>query len=70
MLLADAGVFEEMDAAMMFHPSDSNLPGKNNLGRIKFTMEFFGKKTVTSTYAADAGTVPSQIHGRLLSGKI
>ena len=41
--LADAGVFEEMDAAMMFHPSDSNLAGKNNLRRIKFTMEFFGK---------------------------
>ncbi len=43
---------------------------KSALGWIRETMEFFGKKTVTSTYAADAGTVPSQIHGRLLSGKI
>ncbi len=41
--LADAGVFKEMDAAMMFHPSNANLPGKNALGRIKFKMEFFGK---------------------------
>ncbi len=43
---------------------------KSALGWIRETMEFFGKKTVTSTYAADAGTVPSQINGRLLSGKI
>jgi len=41
--LAEAGVFENMDAAMMFHPSNANLPGKDALGRIKFTLEFFGK---------------------------
>lgn len=40
------------------------------LGWIKETMEFFGKKTVTATYAADAGTVPAQVNGRLLSGKV
>lgn len=40
------------------------------LGWIRETMEFFGKRTVTSTYAADAGTIPSQINGRLLSGKV
>ena len=43
---------------------------KSARGWIRETMEFFGKKTVTSTYAADAGTVPSQINGRLLSGKV
>ena len=43
---------------------------KSALGWIRETMEFFGKKTVTSTYAADAGTVPSRINGRLLSGKV
>jgi len=43
---------------------------KSALGWIRETMEFFGKKTVTSTYAADAGTVPSQVNGRLLSGKV
>lgn len=43
---------------------------KSALGWIRETMEFFGKKTVTSTYAADAGTVPAQVNGRLLSGKV
>ena len=43
---------------------------KSTLGWIKETMEFFGKRTVTSTYAADAGTVPAQVNGRLLSGKV
>lgn len=43
---------------------------KSVLGLIRETMEFFGKRTVTSTYAADAGTVPSQVNGRLLSGKV
>jgi hypothetical protein len=33
-------------------------------------MEFFGKRTVTSTYSASAGTISSQINGRLLSGKV
>lgn len=43
---------------------------KSALGWIRETMEFFGKRTVTSTYAADAETVPSQVNGRLLSGKV
>lgn len=42
-LLAEAGVFDEMDAAMMFHPSSSTIVGKGMLGRIKFKVEFFGK---------------------------
>ncbi len=41
--MADAGVFADMDAAMMFHPGHLNLPGKGMLGRIKFGMEFFGR---------------------------
>lgn len=41
--MAEAGVFEQMDAAMMFHPGHLNLPGKDMLGRVKFTMEFFGR---------------------------
>lgn len=43
---------------------------KSALGWIRETMEFFGRRTVTSTYAADAGTVPAQVNGRLLSGKV
>ena len=51
--LAEAGVFQDMDVAMMFHPSDDNLPGKDALGRIKFKMEFLGK-------AAHASGSPDQ----------
>jgi len=52
-LLAEAGVFDEMDAAIMFHPGKLNIPGKDSLGRIKFKMEFFGK-------AAHASGSPDQ----------
>jgi len=41
--LAEAGVFDDIDAAVMFHPATYNLPGKDFLGRIKFKVEFFGK---------------------------
>lgn len=43
---------------------------KSTLGWIRDTMEFFGKRTVTATYSASAGTVSSQVNGRLLSGRI
>jgi amidohydrolase len=52
--LAEAGVFKEMDTAIMFHPSDANNPGKNTLGRIKFTMEFHGK-TAHAAASPDQG---------------
>jgi amidohydrolase len=42
-LLAEAGVFSEMDMAIMCHPSRLNRPGEEMLGRVKFKMEFFGK---------------------------
>ncbi len=42
-LLAEAGVFQRMDAAMMFHPGRLNLPGEEMLGRVKFKAEFFGR---------------------------
>jgi hypothetical protein len=43
---------------------------KSTLGWIKETMEFFGKKTSSSTYSANAGTVNAEVNGRLLSGRI
>jgi hypothetical protein len=43
---------------------------KSTLGWIRNTMEFFGQKTVTSTYSSNANTIASQVNGRLLSGKI
>jgi len=42
-LLAEAGVFSEMDAAMMCHPSRLNRPGEEMFGRVKFKVEFFGQ---------------------------
>lgn len=42
-LLAEAGVFQKMDVAMMFHPGRLNLPGEEMLGRVKFKVEFFGR---------------------------
>ncbi len=53
-LLAEAGVFEKIDAAMMFHPSSSNIPGKGMLGRIKFKVEFFGR-TAHASGSPDRG---------------
>lgn len=42
-MLLNAGVLDQVSAAMMFHPSASTLVGDDALGRIKFTVEFFGK---------------------------
>lgn len=42
-VLAETGVFSEMDVAMMFHPGRLNLPGEEMLGRVKFKAEFFGR---------------------------
>jgi len=52
--LAESGVFNEMDAAMMFHPGSTNIPGKGMLGRIKFKMEFFGR-TAHASGSPDKG---------------
>lgn len=43
---------------------------KSTLGWIRETMEFFGRRTVTSTYSSAGGEIASQVNGRLLSGKV
>lgn len=43
---------------------------KSALGWIRETMEFFGRRTVTSTYSPSAGAVAAQVNGRLISGKV
>ncbi|KAF0188201.1 MAG: hypothetical protein FD168_1905 [Desulfobulbaceae bacterium] len=43
---------------------------KATLGWIRKTMEFFGQRTVTNTYSANAGTVSASVNGRLLSGRV
>ncbi len=52
--LAEAGVFDEMDLALMFHPGALNIAGKDMLGRIKFKMEFFGR-TAHASGSPDKG---------------
>jgi amidohydrolase len=52
--LAAAGVFDDMDMAMMFHPGGLNIAGKDMLGRIKFRMEFFGR-TAHASGSPDKG---------------
>jgi metal-dependent amidase/aminoacylase/carboxypeptidase family protein len=44
----DKKINKLMDAAMMFHPSSTNIPGKGMLGRIKFKIEFFGRSAHAS----------------------
>lgn len=43
---------------------------KATLSWIRETMEFFGKRSVASSYAADAGVINSKVNGRLLSGQV
>lgn len=42
-ILADAGIFESVDAAMMFHPSDKNMVLRPSLASSKLKIEFIGK---------------------------
>ncbi len=73
-VLAHVKVLNEEDqpiAAEIRHENRRNAYlFKTTLGWIQETMEFFGKKTITSTYSASASTVNSDVNGRLLSGRI
>ena len=42
-ILAQAGVFDDVDVAMMFHPSGKTILWKHALARRKLCIEFFGK---------------------------
>jgi amidohydrolase len=52
--LAEAGVFEGIDIAMMTHAGQANLTGKDALGRIKAKIEFFGR-TAHAAAAPEVG---------------
>ena len=52
--LAEAGIFDDMDLALMFHPGSINIAGKGMLGRIKFKVEFFGR-TAHASGSPDKG---------------
>ncbi len=52
-LLLQAGVFDGVDAAMMFHPSSFTAVGSFALGCIRCTVEFFGKPAHASSCPED-----------------
>ncbi len=72
--LAHVKVIDEQDKPIANQIRNENRRNaylfKSTLGWIRQTMEFFGQKTVTSTYSAHGYTVSSQVNGRLLSGRI
>lgn len=73
-VLAHIQVIDEQDRPLAAQIRNENRRNaflfKSTLGWIRQTMEFFGQKTVTSTYSAYGYTVASQVNGRLLSGRI
>jgi amidohydrolase len=42
-ILANAGIFNKIDAAIMFHPASKNLVLRRSLASTKLKLEFFGK---------------------------
>lgn len=73
-VLAHVKIIDEQDRKIALKISQENRRNaflfKSTLGWIRETMEFFGQKTVTSTYSPNAYAISSQVNGRLLSGKI
>lgn len=73
-VLAHVNLLNEEDkeiAATIRHENRRNAYlFKATLGWIRETMQFFGKRTVSSSYSADAGMINSKINGRLLSGQV
>lgn len=49
-ILAEAGVFDDVDAAMMFHPASSTILWKYALARRKLLIEFFGRPAHAAAY--------------------
>ncbi len=52
--LIEGGIFDHVDAAMMFHPAQMSIPDKGMLGRIKFKIEFHGR-TAHASNSPDRG---------------
>jgi amidohydrolase len=42
-ILAEAGIFKDVDAALMFHPASKNMVLRKSLASCRLTLEFFGK---------------------------
>jgi amidohydrolase len=42
-ILAEAGIFSDIDAALMFHPASKNMVTRKSLASCRLRLEFFGK---------------------------
>ena len=42
-IMVDAGVFEDINAAMMFHPASKNMVTRGSLASLRLQIEFFGQ---------------------------
>jgi amidohydrolase len=42
-ILAEAGIFKDIDAALMFHPASKNMVLRKSLASCRLTLEFYGK---------------------------
>jgi flagellar biosynthesis/type III secretory pathway chaperone len=73
-VLAHTAKLDEVDteiAASIRHENRRNAYlFKATLGWIRETMEFFGKRSVSSGYSANGGVTSSKVNGRLLSGQV
>jgi amidohydrolase len=49
-ILVEAGVFDDVDVAMMFHPSGKTILWKHALARRKLFIEFFGKSAHAASF--------------------
>jgi amidohydrolase len=49
-ILVEAGVFDDVDVAMMFHPSGKTILWKHALARRKLFIEFFGKAAHAASF--------------------
>ncbi len=73
-VLAHANQLDEEDKTIANSIRNENRRNaylfRATLGWIRETMEFFGKRTVSSSYSADASMIHSKVNGRLLSGRV
>lgn len=73
-VLAHVNILDDEDREIADSIRDENRRNaylfRATLGWIRETMEFFGKRTVSSSYSADASMISSGVNGRLLSGRV
>ena len=59
-IMAEAGLFNGLDAAMMLHPRDTTYLDRGSLAAARYTIEFFGKSAHASSAPASPCAAPSR----------